>query len=95
VSDTPSVASFDLTAFDNVSGAAFLLLGSNADNAGANATLSILGVSPFTGVSGADFVLNGIQAAAVPETSAFLFGGLICGVAGVCKWKRARGGRVS
>jgi hypothetical protein len=92
VSDTASVASFDLSAYDNITGASFLLLGSNANNSGANATLSILGVSPFTGVDGADFVLNGVQSAAVPEASAFLYGGLIA--AGLIGWKWRQNRRV-
>jgi hypothetical protein len=71
----------------NVTSASFRLRGSLADNSGANATFAMLDAGNFSGT--ADLIVNG-SIVAVPEASAFLFGGAICAVAGLWSLRQRR-----
>jgi hypothetical protein len=74
VSPTDVVFNFSVL---NVSSASIRIIGFNSSNSGANSQLAIMHDGNYSGA--ADLVVNGTLAA-IPEPSAALFGGLVCGV---------------
>jgi hypothetical protein len=73
----------------NVTSASFQLRGSLAGNSGTNATFAMLDSGNFDAGMTADLVVNG-SIVAVPEASAFMFGGAICAVAGLWSLRQRR-----
>jgi hypothetical protein len=73
--------SFDLSTLLNVKDADFRLLGFNAASSGSSSLFTVVDIPDYASSGESNVVINGFVT--IPEPSAFLFGGLVCGVIGL------------